>query len=434
MKIFRLIINRFTNWQWANHQVWNRSIWVLVSSLIFGVLFFPLYYFWGPEISLLSLFPAGLSGWYFGPMMGVIIGVCLTFFNGVLFSLVGMIPTGAQFLTWIAIDLGFCCLAGYLAGRWNEHRYQNQSHLLTVKEEQPGKHRWEAARGDFEALVGNMIEAIPEAVLVTDRAGNIIHWNKAIESLTGIEASQVFGKSCIEVTRLVFKEDRLLPIEEVLGLAQSSGKEYVEFQHENQCLLFESFFPKFRQGGAYLNLRASPLFNFDGLLVGAMLIIQDVTEKRLMQERQAIREQRDKSTGLFSWEYLEKEISRLELRESFPNSVILIRLGRESATKQPESSKGKDDGGTRKFATQLQAFFRVTDTVTFLGDQDFAVLIPKANSGVAQMMAERLRKSLATQTSAPAGNLACSIVSVTAMEAGKLKETIQQGRQLLGKS
>jgi PAS domain-containing protein/GGDEF domain-containing protein len=434
MKSAGLSFLKAVRWRSPIHRSMNRLILVMGIVLLYGVLYIPLYYFWGQGISLLSVIPVGFAGWFFGPLIGLVTSLLITVFNGWLWNMVGVLNFHWQSLAWMVVNFGACGMTGYLAGRWNDFRYMGQSHLVSGKDTSLGQKNWLISLpGDFEASMSSIVETIPEATLVVNRQGIIIFWNKASEELTGTEAKLVLGEHYSRVGGSILKEKRPLPVEYVLDPSSEPEKDYPGVKRDKFSFLIESYFPNFRPGGAYLNFRANPLLNLDGILVGAILMIQDVTEKNLALERQNIRDQRETISGLSSLSYFEKEISRIEYKKIFPNSILLIRLAEKPGSGIKGRGKNIGEASVKQFIVVLTAFFRANDLVAYLGERDFAVLIPKADTGVAQSLAERLRKSLGTQ------NLSFlespnhfDVVAVTSLEVGTLSEVFQQGRQALG--
>jgi len=425
-------LSRFFKWQFPAYHALRRMTLVLATLLVYGVLFIPLHFFWGEGISLLSIIPVWVGGWYFGSIAGLLAGLIVMLFNFGLWSLIGHFRLfDGQFIVWVGINLVVCGLVGYISGRVSEFRRGAQP--LQAQAQNSELNQQKSISGtpaDIEAAVSEIVNFMPGSILAANRKGQIIAWNPGMESLTNIPAQDIIGKTTTEGSTLILGEGYHLLIDFALGKPGNLAKEWPTARVEDKDLLLETFFPDFKPGGAYLNQKTRSIYNLEGIQVGAIEFLQDVTEIRLAQERQSIREQRDPVTGLSSLEYFEKQISWLERKQAFPNSILLVRL-----------KMGSDSGRTRhtheqallrRAASTIQSIFRNGDTVAYLGGRDFAVLTPKTDAGTAQRLAERMRKSLNLRG---LGHfepvLHFNVLVVTALETGTLLETFQQGRTLL---
>ena len=58
--------------------------------------------------------------------------------------------------------------------------------------------RAESALRESEQRLSDIIEFLPDATFVVDRAGRVTAWNRAIEELTGISSADMIGKGDYE--------------------------------------------------------------------------------------------------------------------------------------------------------------------------------------------------------------------------------------------
>jgi len=57
-----------------------------------------------------------------------------------------------------------------------------------------GGEQKETSRG-IVGLLFDIIEFLPDATLVIDRAGRVIAWNRTMEEMTGVKAADILGKA-----------------------------------------------------------------------------------------------------------------------------------------------------------------------------------------------------------------------------------------------
>jgi GGDEF domain-containing protein/PAS domain-containing protein len=431
MKAMVLRFSRLFRWQFPAYHSLRRLTLVLAVTLVYGVLFIPLHFFWGEGVSLLSVVPVAISGWFFGSFTGICTCLIIMLFNTGLWGLTGVISLNWQFLAWVTVNLITCGLAGYISGRLSEFRYEAQPPRGGNQNGVLDQRKWIVdAPADIEAAVSDVADFMPGAIMVANRKGQIVAWNPAMETLTNIRAQEILGKTTSEGAALILGKGYRLLIDFALGKPGKLEKDCPGARWEDKDLVLETFFPDFKPGGAYLNQKARPIYNLEGIQVGAIQFLQDVTEVRLVQERQSIREQRDPVTSLSTLEYFEKQIAWLERNQSFPNSILLVRL--KMGSDSTRARHAREDDLLKRAAIAIQSIFRTGDTIAYLGGRDFAVLAPKTDAGTAQRLAERLRKSLTLRGLGrfePVFHF--NVVAVTSLESGTLLETFQQGRSLL---
>jgi PAS domain-containing protein len=60
-------------------------------------------------------------------------------------------------------------------------------------------------------------------------------------------------------------------------------EKYDTVERDGDTLVVEIFLPNFRDGGAYLWAKASPLYDANGEIVGAIETIRDINDKKRAQ-------------------------------------------------------------------------------------------------------------------------------------------------------
>jgi len=134
-------------------------------------------------------------------------------------------------------------------------------------------------------LSAEVIDFIPDAILAIDIQGKVITWNRAMEKMTGAKAEDMIGKGDFEyalpfygVRRPILADLVLMPEDQVDG-------KYDSLEREGKTLTVEIFIPTFGPSGSYIWAKASPLYNFDGEIIGAIESIRDITEKKKIENK-----------------------------------------------------------------------------------------------------------------------------------------------------
>ncbi|MEN6389490.1 MAG: PAS domain S-box protein [Syntrophomonas sp.] len=145
-----------------------------------------------------------------------------------------------------------------------------------------GRKATEAAIRESEQRLLNIINFLPDSTFVIDKEGKVIAWNKAMEDMTGIEAKEILGKGNYEYAIPFFGCARPVLIDLVLQPeAEVAG--YYLLNNDQTRLSGETFCPNIGGQGAYMYGTASPIYDSQGVVVGAIESIRDVTERRKME-------------------------------------------------------------------------------------------------------------------------------------------------------
>jgi PAS domain S-box-containing protein len=136
--------------------------------------------------------------------------------------------------------------------------------------------------------LANIISFLPDATLAIDADGIVITWNKAMEELTGIPASAMIGKGDFEYSLPFYQERRPMLANLILMPEAEVETRYTHVLREGDTLVVDTFIPNLRgRSGRYFWAKASPLYDPQGNIIGAIETIRDITERREMEGRLA---------------------------------------------------------------------------------------------------------------------------------------------------
>lgn len=148
--------------------------------------------------------------------------------------------------------------------------------------------------------MGKFIKNIPEEMLskvidsstipsfVIDTQHKIIHWNTAIEVLSGIKKKDVIGTD--SQWRAFYPQKRPTLADLIID---GSPLDKIEFyfggRYKKSQLIVgayeaQDFFPTFGEHGSWLHFTASPIKNKEGEIIGAVETLQDITERKQAEE------------------------------------------------------------------------------------------------------------------------------------------------------
>ncbi len=143
----------------------------------------------------------------------------------------------------------------------------------------------EEALRESERRMMDIISFLPDATLVIDKNGTVLAWNRAMEEMTGVPAEQMIGKANYEYALPFYHERRPITVDLVLHDDPAVVAKYPFMLKEGRSRRSEIFIPHLNKGrGAYLWFMASPLYNADGNLMGAIESIRDITDRKQAEE------------------------------------------------------------------------------------------------------------------------------------------------------
>ncbi len=166
----------------------------------------------------------------------------------------------------------------------------------------------EKSAKESEKRLYDIIQFLPDPTFAIDAEGVVITWNQAIEEMTGISAKDMIGKGCYEYAIPFYGERRPLLIDLVsLSDEDLLHSKYASIRKDGDILIAETSLPRPLGRYAVLAGKASPLYDENGDLAGAIETIRDITEQRRFREVLQESEERYRLTldatndGIWDW-------------------------------------------------------------------------------------------------------------------------------------
>ena len=145
--------------------------------------------------------------------------------------------------------------------------------------------RREEALQESERRLADIIDFLPDATLAIDRYGKVIAWNRAMEELTGVKASDMLGKGDYEYALPFYGARRPILLDLILKPDREIEQSYYSIlKKEKDLLVVEKWVPFLHRRRAFIYAKASPLYDSRGNIVGAIESIRDITERKHAEE------------------------------------------------------------------------------------------------------------------------------------------------------
>ncbi|WP_414469438.1 PAS domain-containing protein [Methanobacterium sp. ACI-7] len=130
----------------------------------------------------------------------------------------------------------------------------------------------------------DIIEFLPDATFVIDKNKEVIAWNHALEKMTGVSKEEILGKNNYEYSIPFYGVKRPIIIDLIFLEEKEIEEKYDYVKREGNTLFAEVFVNNLYNGkGAFVFVKASPLYDAQGNLVGSIESVRDITEAKKAQ-------------------------------------------------------------------------------------------------------------------------------------------------------
>ncbi len=237
---------------------------------------------------------------------------------------------------------------------------------------------------------------IPQFVIDSDHA--VVYWNKALEEVTGIRASEVVGTS--QHWQAFYGTERpcmvdLMVEERVEEITELYGEKCTTSKLVTGAFEVTDYFPALGEGGKWLYFTGVAIRDAGGRIIGALETLEDITERKRLEEKLLAQSIIDELTGLYNRRgFLTLAQQQLNLAERAKKRIVLFFMDLDRM-KWINDTLGHQTGDAAlvEVASALRQTFRKSDIIGRMGGDEFAVLAIDAAPHVEETVT-RLRKCL----------------------------------------
>lgn len=169
---------------------------------------------------------------------------------------------------------------------------------------------------------------------------------------------------------------------------------YNEFINENAVEKdLEADFESYSMGERNLLVKFHKMMDVSEKFEGTVIILNDMTESKKIQEQLRSMGIRDQLTGLYNRTYMEEELNRLSAGRHNPVAFISIDV---DGLKLVNDNYGHSVGDALLVTVSalIKHCFRENDAIIRIGGDEFFIIIPSCNADTAQKSCEKLRSAV----------------------------------------
>ncbi|MEJ2392778.1 MAG: EAL domain-containing protein [Gammaproteobacteria bacterium] len=232
------------------------------------------------------------------------------------------------------------------------------------------------------------LDSIADAVITTDAEGNIDQLNQAAMLMFGENVEKAFGKPLN--TYIQFKT----PLPGIL--MDNPAKQVIE--SGEGILLFDNIYLALRENEEIIiELSVAPILNREKNIIGAVLVIKDISEMRALTNKLAHQARHDSLTGLLNRREFENRLEQTitEIRR-YPEEQAWFCYLDLDQFKIINDTCGHLAGDEllKQIAHKIISITRDVDHIGRMGGDEFTIVLKRCNEETATKIMERIRNEL----------------------------------------
>lgn len=232
------------------------------------------------------------------------------------------------------------------------------------------------------------LESIADGVISADAAGRVVFMNRVAQEMTGWPSAEAAGRMIGDVFVLL-DEKTAEPAVDPMAECLARGRQH--FLDGDTVLV--------GRGGDRRDVRASaaPVRTPQGVVLGAVLVFQDMTDSRALRRQLVHTAMHDSLTGLpnrVTFQRALEDAIRLARREAREHVLCFIDLD-NFKTVNDSAGHAAGDLVLRDIATAIRSACRANDFAARIGGDEFALLLPDCSIASAGRVTRQIIDAIA---------------------------------------
>jgi diguanylate cyclase (GGDEF)-like protein/PAS domain S-box-containing protein len=251
----------------------------------------------------------------------------------------------------------------FMAKSFNQMSHELQTTYLGLKEEHD--------------KITTLIHSTTEGMVVTDRHGRIVLTNPAAEFILQKSTDDIIIAGFLHLV-----DDTEVIREQINSLQKPKGPTQVAYRNR------------------VIEISASTIYNNEDEQIGTAALIRDVTESVELNKELQLLSTSDGLTGLYNRRFLDTKLAYETERSSRYKTELTVLLFDVDHFKKFNDTHGHDQGDRvlQAIAGTVKHSLRTVDVACRYGGEEFLVILPETDLEGGMLIAERIRKRIATTT------------------------------------
>jgi len=163
-------------------------------------------------------------------------------------------------------------------------RWGDREVVVGISTDISERKRAEQVLKESERRFADIIDFLPDATFVVNSEGTVIAWNRAIEEMTGVKARDIVGMGDYAYAIAIYGERRPILLDLIFHDDPEVRKHYRHFRKEGSTITAETVLTSPGAGERFVWLNASPFYDKDDRITGAIESIRDITGRKRAEE------------------------------------------------------------------------------------------------------------------------------------------------------
>jgi diguanylate cyclase (GGDEF)-like protein/PAS domain S-box-containing protein len=237
-----------------------------------------------------------------------------------------------------------------------------------------------------EGFFHSLVNIIDDSIIILDKFSRVIYYNETSEKIFKYKSIEVIGKNIEFLIPTDFQDE---PGKDLLNGEDVTKEKFVENIANSK-------------DGKKVNIELSVKKYSEGNDLFYILLVRDISKRKLAEEKLKYLSFHDKLTGLYNRSFFEEELRRLNTTRQLPLSIIIGDIDGFKLVNDAFGYK-KGDRLLKSFARLLKDSCRSEDVLARWGGDEFVILLPKTDRESVLEIISRIQKKtkLVTQNEIP---------------------------------
>lgn len=243
----------------------------------------------------------------------------------------------------------------------------------------------------------NVLEDLPDAVLVTDGSGVVEYINGSAQRLLGVAGADARGQPAADILQLLDGSTRE-PVDEPLSRMLSRAG-------SDQSCVFDLLVPRGSAAPIPVDVSSASLRPAADRSAGLVLVLRDASRVSACLSKLTEAVRRDEHTQLLRRGELERRLTRvLETMGDGDSHALLFMDLNQFKSVNDQAGHIAGDGVLKEVASLLRLHVRERDTLARLGGDEFGLLLEHCPIEIARVRASALHSAIANHKFNAAGH------------------------------